>query len=130
MGTNEFRDILRFLAMDNPPLLEDGSVASNLVATTSDKLQIAPPPSSKSKKRKFVEVPALPAFTQTSPTISMTGVTSSSPVVPMALKDLDATNLFEIGTINHRNAHPSTRYTICKLGGPALRSVVYIYIYT
>ncbi|RHY31921.1 hypothetical protein DYB32_003043 [Aphanomyces invadans] len=57
LGSNEFRDALRFLAMDDPPLLQaaDGS----LPTTSTDKLQL---PKGALKKRKFVEVPTMSAL--------------------------------------------------------------------
>jgi hypothetical protein len=46
LGPKEFRDVLRFLAMDDPPLLPGSS---------SDSVPSAEPGS---RKRKFVEVPS------------------------------------------------------------------------
>lgn len=45
LGPKEFREVLRFLAMDEPPMLPD--------STTAD----VTAPSQASRKRKFVEVP-------------------------------------------------------------------------
>jgi hypothetical protein len=45
LGPKEFREVLRFLAMDEPPMLPD--------STTTD----VTAPSQVSRKRKFVEVP-------------------------------------------------------------------------
>ncbi|CAK4704080.1 unnamed protein product [Aphanomyces euteiches] len=56
LGPKEFRDVLRFLAMDDPPLLQAAEAA---LPSSTDKLQL---PKSSLKKRKFVEVPALNAL--------------------------------------------------------------------
>lgn len=45
LGPNEFREVLRFLAMDDPPMLPD-SMSTDVAAS-----------SQVSRKRKFVEVP-------------------------------------------------------------------------
>ncbi|RHZ02510.1 hypothetical protein DYB35_010179 [Aphanomyces astaci] len=56
LGPKEFRDVLRFLAMDDPPLLQAAADGSTSAA---DKLQL---PKSAMKKRKFVEVPTISAL--------------------------------------------------------------------
>ncbi|OQR81263.1 hypothetical protein ACHHYP_16605 [Achlya hypogyna] len=57
IAPKEFLDVLRYLAMDDAPLLQDGS-------GSTDKLQL---PKSSGKKRKFVEVPPLPAIAAAAP---------------------------------------------------------------
>lgn len=46
LGPKEFREVLRFLAMDEPALLPDSSMSVDIAA-----------PGQASRKRKFVEVP-------------------------------------------------------------------------
>ncbi|EQC31201.1 hypothetical protein, variant [Saprolegnia diclina VS20] len=59
----EFLDVLRYLAMDDAPLLQDASA----ISAATDKLQL---PKTSSKKRKFVEVPPLPAIAAATPVLS------------------------------------------------------------
>jgi hypothetical protein len=56
LGAKEFRDVLRFLAIDEPPLLPRSSSTANGSTTElcGGAASMATPPS---KKRKFVEVP-------------------------------------------------------------------------
>ncbi|KAF0684965.1 Aste57867_23088 [Aphanomyces stellatus] len=89
LGVKEFRDVLRFLAMDDPPLLQ----ADGTMPTPKDKLQLP-----KGTKRKFVEVPTLSALPAPSNGASLAAtsvfapdklfeiVESSPPRMPKAIK--------------------------------------------